>query len=325
MIKSAMLLTLLCLAAQAAGQEDLREIVRRSPVLPYQANGLRVQPPHAGWQLGMVSWIAAGRGGLVYLLQRGDQADPIVVLNSEGKVVRSWGKGMFTMPHALRVDAEGDIWTTDAATSVVYKFSPTGKKLMEIRVGGQPSPCLDIVDIEAGKQEADNFCGTTDIAFARNGNVFITDGYANARVLEFTRDGKKVREWGAPGKGAGQFRLLHSVQIDASGVVYVSDRENGRVQRFDLNGKYLGEWENLGRIFSLKLDGDSIWLATQPLDAPLLVSGWLLKLDRKTGKLLGHVAVAGAHGIDVLRNGQILMGPGPNAASPQRLRPAATH
>ena len=315
MNKFTILLLVVCVTILAAGQEDLGQIVQRSPLLSLQATELRAQPPQAGWQLGMVSWIAVDRQGLIYLLQRGDKADPIIVLDREGHVVRSWGKGMFTLPHALRIDPEGNVWTTDAATSVVYQFSPSGKKLMEIHVGGQPSPCRDVTNSFSG------FCGTTDIAFAPNGHLFIADGYSNARVVEYARDGKKVREWGTSGKGPGQFRLVHSIQIDNSGVIYVSDRENGRVQRFDLTGKYLGEWDNLGRIFSLKLDGDSIWLATQPLDVPNFASGWLLKLDRKSGKLLGHFDMAGAHGIDVLNNGEIFLGPGPKQASPQWLRP----
>ncbi len=325
MKKCGLVFLLVYAATIAASQTDLRQLVQRSPELPVQAVELMAQPPHAGWQLGMVSWIAVDRTGLIYLLQRGDKADPIVVIDHEGHVVRSWGKGMYTMPHAIRIDAEGNVWTTDAATSDVYKFSPSGKKLMEIHVGGQPSPCRSIAGSFNG------FCGTTDIAFAPSGHVFISDGYANARVLEYTRDGKKVREWGAAGRGPGQFRLVHSIQIDGSGVVYVSDRENGRVERFDLNGKYLGEWDNLGRIFSLKIDGDSIWLATQPLDLPNFSPGWLLKLDRKTGKLLGHVDVTGAHGMDALSDGELFIGPGctgpctglePGRTSPQWFRPS---
>jgi DNA-binding beta-propeller fold protein YncE len=319
MKRSLMLLLLICAAVVAAAQTDLVQVVQHSPALPLQASALNVQPPNEGWQLGMVSWIAVDRHGLIYLLQRGGKADPVIVLDREGHVLRSWGRGMYTMPHAIRIDPKGNVWTTDAATSMVYQFSPAGKKLMEIHVGGLPSSCRDISGTFSG------FCGTTDIAFAPNGHVFIADGYSNARVLEYTPEGKKVREWGAAGRGPGQFRLVHSIQIDASGVIYVADRENGRVERFDLNGKYLGEWDNLGRIFSLKLDGDSIWLATQSLDLPPLGPGWLLKLDHKTGNLLGHVDVTGAHGIDVLSDGELFLGPGPNQASPQWLRPLATH
>ena len=136
----------------------------------------------------MVSWVASDRNGLVYLLQRGDKADPVIVLDRTGKIVRSWGKGMYTTPHAIRIDPQGNVWTTDAASSMVYKFSPEGKTLLQIEVGGQPTPC-------------GNFCSTTDIAFASDGHLFIADGYRNARILEYSADGKKLREWGSAGTG----------------------------------------------------------------------------------------------------------------------------
>ena len=178
------------LLAQDNGGEQqaaaLRALTSHSPRLALQGIPIKAQLP-SGSEIGMVSWIAVDREGLVYLLQRGDKADPIIVLDREGHVVRSWGKGLYTMPHSIRIDPHGDIWTTDAASSMVMKFSPRGKKLLEIPVGGTPVPCRN------------NFCGTTDTAFAPNGHIFISDGYANARVLEYTAEGKKVREWGKHG------------------------------------------------------------------------------------------------------------------------------
>lgn len=243
----------------------------------------------------MVSWVAADDHGLVYLLQRGDKADPVVVINHSGVVVRSWGKGMYVKPHAIRIDPQNNVWTTDAATSMVYKFAPDGTKLMEISVGGQPTPCRN------------NFCGTTDIAFARDGHLIVSDGYANARIIEYTADGRKVREWGAPGEGHGQFRLPHSVQIDELDVIYVADRENGRVQRFDRQGRYLGEWANYGKTFSIVLTPGALWLATQQRHEPNGSPGWLMKVDRASGGVLGYANVTGAHGMDVLPNGELMV------------------
>lgn len=199
----------------------------------------------------MVSWIAVDRNDRVFLLQRGNQADPIVAMDRDGHVLHTWGKGMYVMPHAIRIDPQGNIWTTDAATSMVYKFTPQGRTLMEIAVGGQPSPCMDQQIFPESERPSgpNNFCGTTDVAFAPNGHVFIADGYANNRILEYSADGKRLNEWGSAGTGPGQFRLPHSIEIDNNGVIYVSDRENGRIQRFDLRGTYLGEWPHLGRMF----------------------------------------------------------------------------
>ncbi|MBI4475109.1 MAG: 6-bladed beta-propeller [Acidobacteria bacterium] len=281
-----------------AQNAELKQIVQHATKLPHQRAELKVTPLQAEWQMGMVSWVAADKNGLIYLLQRGDKADPVVVVNREGKVVRSWGKGMYTMPHAIRIDPQGNVWTTDAASSMVYKFSPEGRKLMQIEVGGQPTPCRN------------NFCSTTDVAFAPNGNIFISDGYANARVLEYTPDGKKVREWGAAGNGPGQFRLPHSIQVDENGIVYVADRENGRVQLFDMQGKFLREWPKYGKTFGLKLDKDAVWLSTIPR-GPNGTPGWLMKVDRRNGQVLGYVDSEGNHGMDVLATGELVQGPGP--------------
>jgi hypothetical protein len=294
-----------------AQTDALRAIVHASTRLPLTATEIAPRPPHDGWGMGMVSWVAADKDGLIYILQRGDKADPIVVMRPDGTVARSWGAGLYVMPHAIRIDPRGHVWTTDAASSKVIEFLADGTKLQEIAVGGQPSPCRN------------NFCGTTDIAFATNGHLFISDGYANARILEYTADGKKIREWGAPGTGPGQFRLPHSIQIDEDGIVYVADRENGRVQRFTQGGTYLGEWAAFGKTFSLRVQSGAVWLATQPRDLPNLSPGWLMKIDPKTGSLLGYVEVTGVHGMDAMPNGEVMVGPGPDAKAPQWFRKTA--
>ena len=283
-----------------AAEQALRALVSQAPQLPLAAAAIAVTPPRPGFALGMVSWVTSDTSGTVYLLQRGDKADPLVALDRSGRVLRSWGKGLYVMPHAVRVDPQGNVWTTDAASSHVIKFSPEGKVLLDIVVGGQPTPCRN------------NFCSTTDIAFAANGHLFISDGYANARILEYTADGKKLREWGSAGTGPGQFVLPHSIQIDSAGVVYVADRENGRVQRFDQSGTFLSEWTGYGKTFGLKADGAAMWLSTQPRQQPNLSPGWLLKVEGKTGRLLGWVPSAGNHGMDVMASGELLLGPGPN-------------
>jgi len=282
-------------------EQSLRAAVAAAPRLTSLTASALTVP---GVELGMVSWVASARDGTIYLLQRGDKADPVIAIDRAGKVLRSWGRNRYVMPHAIRVDPQGNVWTTDAASSRVTKYSPTGQVLLQIEVGGQPSPCRN------------NFCGTTDIAFAANGHLFISDGYANARILEYSADGKKLAQWGTPGTGPGQFVLPHSIQIDPAGLVYVADRENGRVQRFDQTGKYVDEWV-YGKTFGLKADGDFMWLATQPLQQPNLSPGWLLKVDTRTGRIAGWVPSAGNHGLDVTVSGDLLLGPGPDLL-PQR-------
>lgn len=290
------LLCLICLPllGQDAGQSSLRNKMETSPRLPFKGVLFAVQAPTAGWESGMVSWLAVGGQGTIYELQRGDKADPVLVLDRGGKLLRSWGKGEYKIPHSIRIDPAGNIWTVDAGSSTVIKYSPQGEKLMTITVGEQP-------------KSSNGFNGTTDIAFAPNGHLFIADGYGNSRILEYTPDGRRVRQWGKPGSGPGEFHLPHSIQIDEQGTVYVADRENGRIQKFDLDGKFLGEISHIGRVFSLKLAGNALWAGIQPLDQPTGAPGWLVKFDRNTGKMLGHLDVSeerGLHSVELMPSGE---------------------
>lgn len=283
--------------AQAKAAADLRARIEASPKLPFIGVHFGVQATAAGWEPGFVSWVAVDDKGVIYEIQRGNKADPVLVLDREGKVLRSWGKGDYQIPHSIRIDPAGNIWTVDAASSVVIKYSPLGEKLMTITVGEQPNT-------------GSPFNGATDIGFGPNGHLFITDGYGNARVLDYSPDGKRVRQWGKPGAGPGEFHLPHAIQIDEEGTVYVADRENGRIQKFDLDGKFLGEIPHLGRIYSLKLVGSVLWAGMQPFNQPPgSPGGWLVEFDRKTGKIMGHLDVPDAralHSVEQMPSGEPL-------------------
>jgi sugar lactone lactonase YvrE len=283
--------------AQEKAEANLRGRIEASPKLPFNGVHFAAQPPSIGWESGAVSWVAVDGRGSIYEIQRGDKADPVLVLDRVGKVVRSWGKGDYKIPHSIRIDPAGNVWTVDAASSTVIKYSPLGEKLMTITVGEQP---------DNGSQ----FNGTTDIAFGPNGRLFITDGYGNARVLEYSPDGKRVKQWGKPGTGPGEFRLPHAIQIDEKGTIYVADRENGRIEKFDLDGNFLGEIPHLGRIYSLKLVGGVLWAGMGPFNQPPGSPGWVVKLDRRTGKILGHLDVPEArsgHSIERMPSGEPLI------------------
>lgn len=269
--------------------------IRDAPALPLVATNLVVKPPADGWVLGTVSSLSFDKEGRLYLLQRGDKADPIVVVDPGGNVVRSWGKGLFELPHYIRIDPEGNVWAIDAHSSVVYKFTPDGRQLLKIAVGGQA----------AGPTY---FVGATDIAFCPGGRLFISDGYANARVVEYTPAGERVREWGVPGTGPGQFNLPHAIVCDSNNVLYVADRENGRIQRFDADGRLLSDWP-IGKTYSMKLAAGALWAGVHGVDQPTGSPGWLVKLDLNTGSILGAVAVPepfSMHAIEVDREGQPL-------------------
>jgi DNA-binding beta-propeller fold protein YncE len=240
--------------------------------------------------VGTVSSVAIDGSGVIYVLQRGDKADPVIAVDKQGKTLRSWGKGMFTVPHSVRVDADGNVWTVDAGSSTILKFTPQGKKLQEISVG----------EIATGDKCAfPTLCGTTDIAFGPNGRLFISDGYGNARILEYASDGRRVKVWGSAGTGPGQFQIPHGIAYEGK-TLYVADRGNSRVQRFDLDGHYLGEWTNLGRPFALKVTGGALWVST------MLTKPTILKVDLMTGKVLGQIEAPGPHSIDVSEAGEVV-------------------
>jgi len=280
--------------AQAAAR--LRAMIEAAPKLPLQQTDLAIKLPE-GQELGMVSWVARDpKSGVTWLIQRGEKAPPVMAVDSKGAVLHAFGQGLYKIPHAIRIDPDGNIWTVDAGSSTVIKFNPNGDKLMQIDVGEQPENVRSA------------FKGTTDIAFARNGRMFISDGYGNARILEYSRDGKRVHEFGTAGTGPGQFHLPHSIVIDRENIIYVADRENGRIEKFDLDGKFLGEIPNLGRTYSLKIATDgNLWAGMQPLNEPTSSPGWIVKLDRTRGKVLAYVPVpdkGGLHSVEEVGEGQ---------------------
>jgi DNA-binding beta-propeller fold protein YncE len=284
----------------AAESVPFRALMRSSPALQLKITELSISPPRSGWKIEMASSVAVDRNGFIYVLQRGSDADPVILVDRQGRVVRSWGRGLYKIPHSIRIDPEGHVWTVDAGSSMVYKFSADGQQLLEINVGGLPT------------SPRSPFCGTTDIAFARD-RILVADGYANARIVEFSKEGKRLREWGAPGEGPGQFRIPHAIAIDREGVIYVADRENGRIQRFSPEGRYLDEWRNLGKTFSLKVAASGeLWLGTQPRDVENGAEPWIVKVDRKTGKVEGVVESRGHHSIDLNADGEPLTGARPD-------------
>lgn len=268
--------------------------IEASPRLPLERTEIRLAAP-----LGFPSAVALGPDHLLYILQRAPSLDPILVTDRAGKILRSWGRGLFKIPHSIRFDPQGNLWTTDSSSSMIYKFSRQGEKLLEIAVGGQPSNGSD-------------FNGTTDIAFAPNGHLYISDGYGNARILEYSAAGERLREFGRPGAGPTQFNQPHGLTIDPNGVIYVADRKNGRIQRFNLDGRLLGEFPNLGMVTSVTYAEGALWVGTQRLQDPTSANGWLLKLHPRTGEILGHTASAHGHHCLNVRDGIITSGARPD-------------
>src|ERR1041385_2661265 len=287
------------LEAQAAA---LRTLVEKAPKAALNRVQIAIQPPGPGWEIGYPSAVAMDDNGTIYVLHRGEKADPVLALNREGKIVRSWGRGLYKIPHSIRIDPQGNIWTVDSGSSMILKFTPQGEKLMEISVGEQP----------AGRGAT---TGTSDIAFGPNGRIFISDGYGNARVLEYTQKGERVNQWGSHGTGPGQFQQPHGIAVDDQGIIYVADRNNARLQRFDLSGKYLGEWDDLGKVTAVAFRDGALWIGSQFRNEPNEADGWHFKIDRKTGEILEYTVSGRSHHVlNINKDGELLAGARPDIA-----------
>jgi DNA-binding beta-propeller fold protein YncE len=280
-----------------AATAKLRALIAASLRAPLKTAPLVIQAPSPDWTTDYISSVAAAEDGLVYVLHRNLAIDPVLAIGRDGRILRSWGRGQFTNPHSIRLDPDGNVWTVDSGSSVVLKFSPEGKPLLRIEVGEMPP----------GSR---GFRGTADIAFAPGGRIFIADGYGNARVLEYDAAAKRKRVWGSAGAGPGQFQLPHAI-AQRDGVLYVADRQNGRIQRFDLEGRYLGAWGHLGKTFSIAVAPDgNLWIGTHPRTVANEAPGWLVNVDAKTGAVLGYVDSPGLHSVDASVAGAVLSDPG---------------
>jgi DNA-binding beta-propeller fold protein YncE len=197
----------------------------------------------AGQSFGMISRVAADAQDRIYVFQRKDP--PVVVFDRDGKYLGAWGSGEVTDPHGLKIVGE-TVYTTDRSDSVAKSFTLDGKPLLELGTRGDHSDTGCEGPPWLAVRAAGPFNHPTEMLAHPNGDIYVTDGYRNARVHRFTRDGRLVSSWGAPGDGEGQFHLPHSIAFDPDGKLYVADRANKRIQIFTPDGAYLGQWTGMG-------------------------------------------------------------------------------
>jgi DNA-binding beta-propeller fold protein YncE len=175
----------------------------------------------------------------------GGSASQLLEFDQTGKFVREIGKGLYAwaFAHAVRVDKDDNIWAIDKGSDMIVKFNPEGHVTM---VFGRKK---EASDKEAEPWERNRnpplppvigqFRQPTDVAWNANGDIFISDGYVNARVAKFDKNGDWVKSFGEPGNGPGQLNTPHSIATDAKGNVYVANRGNVRIEVYDSDGKYL--------------------------------------------------------------------------------------
>ena len=247
------------------------------PAQPVPELGYRVSPDFfelpANWVEGEASGVALNSKGHIFLFQR--TRPMLSEFDEKGHYIRSLGEGLFDHPHGLRIDADDNIWTTDDTNNTVLKLSPAGKVLLVLgrrnNYGGDANWL---------------FNKPADVAFSKNGNIFVADGYGNSRVVKFDRNGNYIKSWGSYGSGPGAFMLPHSIVIDKNERVYVGDRENARIQIFDADGRFLAQWTGIGYPYGLFITPDQhIWMVDGGFDR-------IVELDQ-TGKILGAIGSPG--------------------------------
>ena len=206
-----------------------------------------------GWHFVEVAGVATDSRDRVFVFNRGDH--PVIVFDRDGRFLESWGENCFTRPHGLTIGPDDSVYCTDDLDHTVKKFTPEGKLLMTLGEGGCASDTgATSIDFRTILHAGPPFHYPTNLAIARDGSLYISDGYGNARIHKFTPDGRHLFSWGEPGGGPGQFRVPHGIAVGPDGTVVVADRENCRLQFFDPAGHFLTEWTEIARPCQVVID-----------------------------------------------------------------------
>ena len=280
-----------------------------APELAYAAVPNPITLP-AGTTMGASASLAFDARGHLLVLTRGTQ--PFFEFDENGTFIRTFGDNLFTRAHGIRLDADGNIWATDVGAHLVYKLSPQGQVLLTLGTKGEAGEWNEA----AGSRKLNQ---PNDVAIARNGDVFIVQGHTpgprgDARVLKFDRTGRFIKSWGGKGKAPGQFEVAHGIAIDAQGLLWVTDRENQRIQIFDADGAFVREQKYAGLPCSLDIGRQYIYMVNG-------FAGQIVQLDL-SGKVLAATGRAGtgpgefgeAHFIAVSPKGELYVADSVNSA-----------
>ena len=266
-------------------------------------------PP--GYRFGPVSGIGIDRRDNVYVFNL--LTHDVMVFNRGGELIRTWPH-RYENAHAIHIDADDNVFIVDRELHAVRKYSQDGQEVMTLGTPGQPSDTGYSLEIgratgwvEPVPRAAGPFNVPNGIDLSPDGDIFISDGYANCRVHRFDRDGALVRSWGSPGKtGPGQFHMVHGIALDGRGRVLVCDRQNDRVQVFTVDGEFLDVWNGLGKPSGVAVQADGLAIVAE-------LPGRLTHLDRDgsvvarwDGKESG--AFVTAHAVAVDSRGDIYVG-----------------
>ena len=239
-------------------------------------------PPGYSWR--EVAAVAVDSKDRVYAFNRGDH--PMIVFDSDGNFLNSWGEGLFPRAHGLTLGPDDTLYCTDDGDHTVRQCTLDGKALMTIGVPGKPA--------EYYGGQPFNRC--THVAIdPKTGDLYVSDGYGNARVHKYSPDGKLLFSWGGPGTDPGEFNIVHNIATDKDGYVYVADRENHRVQVFDSNGKFETQWPNVHRPCALFISEEqNVYVGEL---------GWGMSVNRNVPNIGPRVSVMNTRGETLARIG----------------------
>lgn len=250
-----------------------------------------------GWEFGWVPAVAVDSQDKIYVYSRSEH--PMVVFDRDGNFIDSWGDDILKDAHGIFIDADDNIYCTERDTHVVRKFTTAGELLMTLGTPDEPGA------------EGEPFNKPTDFALGPDGEMYISDGYGNARVHKYSPDGELIKSWGQPGTGPGEFDLPHCVRVDPRNRLMVADRENNRIQFFTLDGEYIEEWGDLLQPDTIYIDDDDlVYIAElgQRISIMTLDGEVISQWGSERGSTVPGEFLACPHGIWLDSHGDIYVG-----------------
>jgi DNA-binding beta-propeller fold protein YncE len=253
----------------------------------------------ANTSLGEVVGVACDADDRVYLFSRG--VPNVLHYERDVRPLACWGEDQFARPHGICVGPDGNVYCTDDFGHAVYVFTSDGRLRQTLGSPRQPSATgATSIDYRTIRQSAGPFSYPTNVAIAPSGDLYIADGYGNARIHLFAPDGRLLHSWGEPGSGPGQFHVPHGIAVDADGIVYVADRENSRIQRFNAYGAFIDEWTDIARPCEVFIDrAGSVYVAELGFHA----GRWPGTGEAEHGAVGGRVSIFDRNGVVLARWG----------------------
>ena len=215
----------------------------------------------AGWSWNEVVAVATDSNDRVFVFDRGEH--PVTIFDRNGAWLGSWGEGLFAQPHGIVIGPDDSVYCTDDLQHTVRKFTPDGRLLLTLGTARNPSDTgATSMDYRTILRAGPPFNFPTNLALSPSGELYVGDGYGNARIHKFTPEGQLLLSWGEPGAGPGQFYVPHGIAVDRHGTVYVADRENCRLQLFNPDGVFISEWTDIARPCEVFIDEqEDVWVA----------------------------------------------------------------